>query len=301
MTGIKELLTQLKTGKPQRAAVAAAASATVLKSVAEAYREDIIQPILCGEKKEILEIASRERIDLVNFEIVDVSEKECAKTAVSLVRSGQADMLIKGNLHTSALLREVLKKESGLRGNGILSHVGILKSGDFRKTFLITDAGLNMYPDLEMKVHLIENAVKAAKGIGICHPKVAALAAVEVVNPKMQATLDAALLTVMNQRGQILGCEVDGPLAMDLAVSQEAAHLKKIHSPVAGQADILLMHDIEMANATLKALTFAGGYLLGGVIMGASVPIAMTSRADQAESRLYSIACAAAICKRKGE
>jgi phosphate butyryltransferase len=218
-----------------------------------------------------------------------------AAAAVTLVRDGKADMLMKGLLQTSDLLRAVLNKENGLRGGGTLSHVAAIHSEAMGKTWIATDGGMVMYPDLKTKAQLIESAVKVARGLGIEMPKVAVLAAVEMINPEMPATLDAAALTAMNRRGQIRDCIVDGPLAFDLAVSPGAVKHKKVESPVAGQADILLFPNIDAGNAVVKAMTNIGGCIFGGVVMGASAPIVLTSRSDSDISKLYSIAIAASV------
>ncbi len=296
MVNFAALLEKLRLPAPKKVAVAAAEDDVVLKAVAEAYDKKIAIPILCGNKAKIKQLATELAIDLSPMTIVDTdSDKASARAAVDLVRENKADMVMKGLLQTSDLLRAVLDKEKGLRGDGVLSHVGIIHSPILRRMLLLTDAAMVTYPDLPTKVELIRNAIKAAKGMGVTCPKVAPLAAVEVVNPAMQATVDGALLSVMNRRGQIRDCIVDGPLAMDLALSEEAAAHKKVDSPVAGRADILLFHNIEAANSSLKVFTTGGDCLFGGVIMGAQAPIILTSRSDSDQSKLYSIACAAAI------
>lgn len=290
-------LTLLGPQKNRTLAVAAAEDDFVLRAVAEAYKRKIATPILCGNKDKIKTLADRLQIDISPFKLVPASsDKESAQAAVSLVRHGNADMLMKGLLQTSDLLRAVLDKENGLRSDEVLSHVSILHSPVLKRIILLTDAAMIPYPDLKAKVHILKNAVKAAKGMGINSPKVAPLAAVEVINPAMPATIDAAALTVMNLRGQLKNCVVDGPLAMDLAISLSAAEHKGLVSKVAGKADILLFHNIEAANSALKVFTIAGGCLFGGVIMGATAPIVLTSRSDSDQSKLYSIACAASIC-----
>jgi len=291
---ILHIIEQLMPEKPKTIAVAAAEDDVVLEAVTKAFEYGIAIPVLCGNSIKIKSIAQEKNINISKFEIIDT--KNPANTAVSLVREGKADMLMKGLLHTAELLRAVLNKEKGLRGQGILSHVSILHSPILNRMFLLTDAAMVMYPDLKTKIELVRNAVTAAHGMGIGSPKVAPLAAVEVVNSDMQATIDAATLTIMNQRGQITDCVIDGPLAMDLALSEEAVRHKGINSPVAGNADILLMHNIEAANSTLKAFTVGGNCLFGGIIMGAAAPIVLASRSDSEKSKLYSIACASSIC-----
>jgi phosphate butyryltransferase len=270
-----------------------------LEAVCKAYKLGLAIPVLCGDRNKILDISAHHSIDIEKFEIINTADaKQSAKKAVSLVREGKAGVLMKGNLQTVELLREVLHKEEGLRLEGILSHVSIVHSPALERIVLITDAAIVTYPDIDTKIKIIENAVLAANGLGINNPKVALLAAVEVVNPKMQATTDAAVITMMNKRGQIKGCVIDGPLAMDLAISGEAAAEKNIVSEVAGKADILVFHDIEAANSSVKVFTHAGNSLFGGIVMGAAAPIVLTSRSDSIESKLYSMACAVNIANR---
>ena len=296
------LIRRCKKSAPSRIAVAAAGDAFVLQALSEAYRAGISTPILCGDIERIDDAARMHNIDISPFEIIEAdNDLQAISMAVSMVRRGNADMLMKGLIQTGDLLRAVLDRENGLRGggNGVLSHVAVIDCPSLNRTLLLTDGGMVTSPDLKTKAHLINNAVLVAKGLGIELPKVAPLAALELVNPDMQATLDAAALTVMNRRGQITGCLVDGPLALDGALSPKAAQHKQIDSEVAGNADILLFHNIEAANSTVKALTVAGGCLMGGVVMGAAVPIILSSRSDSMESRLYSISVAHAIAAGK--
>ena len=291
----ERIIDRVKPNGIKTVAVAAAEDDAALKAAAAAYKMGIAVPLLCGDAAAIKGVADREGLDISAFEIVQAEASGAAKRAVALVREGKAQMLMKGSLQTSDLLRAVLDKEHGLRGNGVLSHVSILHSPILNRQILLTDAAIVMYPDLKTKIKLIENAVAAASGLGISCPKVAVLAAVEVINPDMPATLDAASLASMSRRGQIKGCVIDGPLAMDLALSEEAARHKGIDSPVAGKADILLFHTIEAANSALKVFTHAGNCLFGGAVIGASAPIILASRSDSDQSKLYSIACAASI------
>lgn len=281
-----------------RLAVAAAEDAAVLRSVAEAHRRGLVDPILCGNETAIRNKAQSLGLDISPFAVVPAaSHTEAARIAVSFVREGNADILMKGILHTADFLRAVLDKEIGVRGKGILSHVGVLHSPVLRRTLIMTDAAMVTYPDIKTKAELIRNAVFVAKRLGIEMPRVAALAAVEVVNPDMQATVDAAALSVMNRRGQIKDCIVDGPLALDIALSEEAARHKGINGDVAGHADILLFHNIDVANSTLKGFVYAGRCLFGGLLIGATVPVVVASRADSDQAKLYSIACAAALTR----
>ncbi len=282
--------------KPTTIAVAQAADAPVLLAVRQAYDQGVASAILCGEREAILREADAAGVDVSPFDIVETASDEAAAArAVALVREGGAGMLMKGLLQTATLMRAVLDREAGLRTGRTLSHVGALQSPVLNRLLFLTDAALVTYPDLKTKIEMIQNAVAAARGLGVDLPRVAVLAAVELVNPDMPATMDAAVLTMMNRRGQIKGCVVDGPLAMDLALSEEAARHKGIQSDVAGRADILLCHNIDVANSVSKTFTVAGGCLFGGVVMGAAAPIVLASRADSIESKLFSILCAARI------
>ena len=293
---VNEMIDQLSLSENGIIAVAAAEDEVVLGAVCQAQKRGFAHAILCGNEERITSIARQHNLDISDCEIAKAETKiEAAQTAVSLVRQKKANMLMKGMLQTADLLRAVLDKENGLRKQETLSHVSIINSPIMERMFLLTDAAMVPYPDLQTKVRLIENAVSAARGMGIACPKIAPLAAVEVVNPNMPATIDAAALSMMNRRKQISNCIIDGPLAMDAALSEAAAHHKSIDSPVAGQADILLFHNIEAANSALKVFTNAGNCLFGGVVMGAAVPIIVASRSDSEYSKLYSIICASAI------
>jgi phosphate butyryltransferase len=290
---MEALLDRIRQSGPRRIAVAAAQDIQVLRTAEEASRQGIALPVLCGDLERIDALARAHHIDISPFEIVEAeSDAEAIAMAVSLVRSGRADVLMKGIVSTADLLRAVLDKETGLRGAGILSHVGMLYVPYLDRTLYLTDSGLIPYPDLETKAAMIRHAAAVARAMGLDMPRVAVLAAVEMVNPKMPASLDAALLAAMNRRGQIRDCVVDGPLSMDLALSPEAAAIKGVTSDVAGRADILLFHSIEAANAVAKAFVFGMGCAMGGLIVGATAPIVLNSRADSAASKLFSIAAA---------
>lgn len=290
------LINKLSKKQPVKLVVAEAQDEMVLKAVYNAYKIGIVIPILCGDEKLIKEKASHCGVNINKFEIIHTTNpKDSVKAAISLILNNKADILMKGLLQTSELLKGVLDKNEGLRGEGILSHVGIINSKKLGRTVILTDSAMVMYPDVKTKVHLINNAVIVAKSLGIEKPKVAPIAAVEVVNMDMQATVDAAVLTAMNNRGQIKDCIVDGPLALDLALSPLAVQHKNITSDVAGYADILLFHNIESANATYKAMSIVDESVMGGIVMGAKVPIVLTSRSDSDVSKLYSIACAVSI------
>lgn len=286
-----ELLQIAKKGPRMKLAVAAAQDDEVLLAVEEARKLGFIDAVLVGDKEKIQDIAEKSSIDLTNFEIIDIKDvKLAARMAVSLVSQGKADFLMKGILGTADLLRAVLDKEIGLRTNSLLSHVMIYSVPAYHKLIFLTDGGMCTYPDLNQKIQIVQNAVKAAKSMGISPIHVAPLAAVEVINPEMQATLDAAALAKMNQRGQIKDCIIDGPLSLDISISKAAAKHKGIESPVAGEADILLVPNIEAGNLLGKSLTYFANAKSAGIIMGAKCPIVLVSRADTHESKLYSIA-----------
>ena len=212
--------------------------------------------------------------------------------AVSLVRNGRADILMKGLIHTADILRAVLNRETGIRGDGILSHVAVLYSQNYNRTLFMTDIAMVMYPDLETKVKLIHNAVNFARHMGVDVPRVAPLCAVETLNPAMQATVDADALQKMNECGEIQNCIVSGPIAFDISVSRSAADKKGVTGPIRGDADILLFHNIEAGNNTIKAMVQFGDWVFGGLVMGARAPIVLNSRSDSDLSKLYSICCA---------
>lgn len=280
-------------------AVAVAEDEEVIEAVIEALNRNLANFILFGDKEKIKMIVnvknkgqqkSNKKLTIVHAD----SNEMAAELAVKAVSTKEATVLMKGNIPTSSLLKAVLNKEYGLRTGNILSHVAVFEVPDFDRFTIVTDAGMNIAPELEQKAQMIKNAAALARAIGIEYPKVAPIAAVEVVNPAMQATIDAAALSVMNKRGQITGCIVDGPLALDNAVSALAAEHKGIQSEVAGRADILLVPTIEVGNVLYKSLIYFAKAKVGAVIAGAKAPIVLTSRADSAESKLYSLALA--IC-----
>lgn len=289
-------LLDMARGKGMRLAVAAAEDAHVLEAVEDARKREIVEGVLVGSRPAIEKIAKELGIDLSNYEIYDIPNAvDAAYKAVELVREGKCDFLMKGYLQTAELARAVLDKERGLRTGRILSMVSLFELSTYPRIFGITDAGIVIAPDLEQKIDIINNAVDVMHKLGYENPKVAIVSAVEVVNPKIPATVDAAILAKMNQRGQIKGCVIDGPFALDNAVSEEAAKHKKIESPVAGKADIIVLPDINAGNVLYKALIFIAGAKTASVVMGAKVPIVLTSRADSAEAKLLSIALAA-VC-----
>jgi len=290
-TSLAELVSKAREYGPLTVSVAAAADGEVLLAIKEARELGIATPLLVGPEQQIRELASTIDFDLTDVEIYDEPNTAgCARRAVELVSSGKARLLMKGLMSTADILRAVLDKEIGLRTGRVLSHVMLYELSGYHRLFFLTDGGMNMFPDLKQKAEIVYNAVEVAHALGIAEPKVAALAAVEVVNPDMPSTLDAAALAQMGARGQIKGCLIDGPLALDNAICAEAAARKGITSPVAGQADILLVPTIEAGNLLGKAMTYFGAGKSAGIIVGTKAPVVLVSRADPHETKLQSIA-----------
>ncbi|MCB2306734.1 phosphate butyryltransferase [Clostridium estertheticum] len=278
--------------------VAVAQDEPVLEAVRDAKKNGIANAILVGDKEKIIFIAKNIGMDASEFEIIDEKNvSKAALTAVQIVSSGKADMLMKGLIDTATFLRAVLNKEVGLRTGKLMSHVAVFEIPEYDRLIFLTDVAFNMYPELKEKKSIINNSVAVAKACGVDLPKVAVVCAVEVVNPGMPATLDAAMLSKMNDRGQIKGCIVDGPLSLDIAISEEAANHKNIQSPVAGKADILVMPNIEAGNSMYKCLNYTTKSKSGGLLVGTSAPVILTSRADTPETKLHSIALAALVAE----
>ncbi len=293
ITSLEALREVNVSGKRSMLAVAVAQDAEVLLAVDGAYNLGIAGATLVGNEAEIRQIAAKLDIDLNKYTIVDEPDKvEACRKAVKLVRDKEADVVMKGLVDTSIILKAVLDKEIGLRESPVLSHVALFEVPGYDRLFYLTDAAMNIAPDLEAKKHILRNAVKVAHALGNENPIACALCAVEKVNPKMQATLDAAALVEANQSGEIDGCTVIGPLALDNAISQEAAHHKGITDPNAGKADILLVPAIEVGNVFYKSMVFMAKAKNAGMIVGAKAPIVLTSRADSDETKLNSIALA---------
>ena len=298
MAEIVELAEQYE---PMRLAVACAQDSYVLTAVVKAARMGLVRPVLIGDKVEICGILKELGEDPDCFPVYDVADKpEACMTAARLVRDHQADLIMKGIVDTAVILRAALNRDNGLRGDGILSHDLVLEIPGYSRLFHVTDSAINIAPSLSDKVSIIRNAVKVAHALGNECPRVAALCAVEKVNEKMPCTVEAAQLTEMNRNGEITGCIVEGPLALDNAVSADAAAHKGIASEVAGRADILLAPDIEAGNLLNKSIEYFAGAKKAGVIMGARVPVALTSRASSAEAKLYTIALSCLIARLNG-
>ena len=277
--------------KPSPTAVAYPCSEGALESAVEAADQGLIEPILVGPQAVLLALAARLQLDIERFRLVDMPDgPSAAAAAVALVRAGEAQLLMKGSLHTDELLSAVVRRETGLRTSSRLSHVFVMDVPTYHKLLLVTDAAINIFPTLEEKRDICQNAIGLAQALGVKLPKVAVLSAVEGINPKMPSTTDAASLCKMADRGQITGALIDGPLAMDNAISAEAARTKGIRSTVAGDPDILLAPDLEAGNILAKQLTFMAQADAAGIVLGARVPIILTSRADSVRARLASCA-----------
>jgi len=293
-TNFAQILEDAARLKRNRVAVACAHEHSVMEALRLAQNANLAQPLFIGDAERIYTIAhDLEYAVSADMVLDEPDDHAAARRAVQAVREGECEFLMKGQIHTADLLRAILDKESGLRAGRIMSHVFILELSD--RLLLVTDGAMNIKPDLMQKAQIICNAVYVAQGLGIRKPKVAVLAAVETVNPDVPSTIDAAILSKMAERGQIKDCVVDGPFQMDNILSEEAARLKKIHSPVAGAADIVLCPDIEAGNALVKIFAHATGGRIAGVLVGAAVPVVLTSRADTAESKMLSIAVAAIL------
>lgn len=296
----EELLLKANTYSNKKVAVAVAQDEPVLEAIKAAKEKGIADAILVGDKLEIERIADKLEMDLSDYEIInETNTTKAAVEAVRLVSTGEADMVMKGLVDTATFLRSVLNKEVGLRTGKLMSHVSVFEIEGIDRLILLTDAAFNTYPDLKAKVQILNNSVEVAHACGIELPKVAAVCAVEVVNPDMPATIDASLLAKMNDRGQIKGCIVDGPLALDNALSEEAANHKGITGEVAGKADIILLPNIETANVMYKTLTYTAKSRNGALLVGTSAPVILTSRADKFETKLNSIALAALVAESK--
>jgi phosphate acetyltransferase len=288
------LLGAIRALPPTPTAVAHPCDESSLAGAIEAAQEGIIAPVLVGPREKIGAAAAAAKIDIAPYEIVDAEHShDAAEKAVRLVRDGRAGMLMKGSLSTDELLAAVVRRETGLRTGRRLSHCFVLDVPGHTNVLIITDAAINIFPTLDEKVDIVQNAIELAHALKIDNPKVAILSAVEKVNSNIPSTLEAAALCKMADRGQITGGMLDGPLALDNAIDLEAAKIKKIKGNVAGQADILVVPDMEAGNMLAKSLSFLADADSAGIVLGARVPITLTSRADSVQSRLAS--CAVAV------
>jgi phosphotransacetylase len=269
-------------------------SDVAMKGTVEAAEAGLIKPTLIGDAAEMKALAAQIGVNIGAYPIVQAdTERKAAEIGVAMCRNGESQAMMKGSLHTDELMKVAMKADTGLRTSKRISHVFIMDTPAYARTLLITDAAINIVPELEDKIHIVQNAIDLAHALGIPEPKVALLSAVETVNPKIKSTLDAAALCKMADRGQITGGILDGPLAFDTAVSAKAAEIKGLVSSVAGNADILVVPDLESGNMLAKQLEYLGGAQLAGIVLGARVPAILTSRADSAETRLTS--CAVAV------
>jgi len=292
----EKLIAQCERQEAVPVAVAFPCDEVSLAGPLEAAKANLIVPVLVGPREQILAVARTLKLDISPYRIVDVAGAEAAAArAVALCRAAECAGLMKGSLHTDVLMHEVMKADTGLRGHRRMSHVFVMDVPDYPKILLITDAAIMIYPTLEDKVDIVQNAIDLARVLGIAEPKVAILSAVETVTPKIRSTIDAAALCKMADRGQIEGGILDGPLAFDNAVSMKAAAIKHIVSPVAGQADILVVPDLEAGNMLAKQLEYLAEAEAAGVVLGARVPIVLTSRSDSAKARLASCAVMAML------
>jgi len=286
-------------GKPRRKLVLAAAQdSQSLSAVLRAWKDEIIEPILIGDKEGIQNICNEDGYDITGLRIIHEPEiDKSVEMAVRMLNSKQGDILMKGKVGTSSLLKCVLNKEWGLRTGNLLSHIALFEVVTYHKLIAVTDVAMNIAPNLKDKISIVNNSVSFLNRLGYVLPKVAVLGAVEMVNENMEATLHAALLSKMNQREQIRNCIIDGPLAFDNAVSLESAKHKGIKSEVAGDTDLLLMPDIEVGNVLYKSLVFFARAKVASIILGAQVPIVLTSRSDSEQAKYDSILLSAAASK----
>ncbi|NLZ54896.1 MAG: bifunctional enoyl-CoA hydratase/phosphate acetyltransferase [Thermoanaerobacteraceae bacterium] len=287
-----------KSDSPKRVAVVAAQDEHTLQAVFKARKDNIVEPLLIGNKTKIKEVLSYLNENLDEDAIINVEDDTAAaKKAVELIHENKADFIMKGKIQTADLLREVVNKEKGLRTGRIMSHFVFDEIPNYHKLIVTTDGGMVMYPTLEEKKQIIENAVDTLIALGYENPKVAVLAAVEKVNPKMPESVDAALLKEMNKNGEIKNCIVEGPISYDLTMSKESAEIKGYSSPVVGDADILVVPNITTGNILGKALVYSAGAKMAGFIVGAQVPIVLTSRGSTAEEKYLSLVLSAAAAK----
>ena len=298
----ERLIARCKALTPVPTAVAHPCDETSLKGVVEAAELGILQPILVGPKARIQAVATQFQLDISAYEISDAPHSHAAADlAVQLAREGKAEMLMKGSLHTDELMGAVVRTATGLRTERRISHAFIMDVPSLDRAIVVTDAAINIFPTLEDKVHIVQNAIDLVCALGFEQPKVAILSAMETVNPKVQSTIEAAALCKMADRKQITGGILDGPLALDNAIDLAAAQIKKIDSPVAGRADILVVPDLEAGNMLAKSLTFMADANAAGIVLGARVPIILTSRADSVMTRLASCAVAALVAQARRE
>lgn len=282
----------------KKVAVVSAQDEHTLEAVFKAKKDNIVEPILIGNKKKIIEILSGLHESVLEESIINVeSDSEAAEKAVELINENKADFIMKGKIQTADLLRAVVNKENGLRTGKVMSHIVIHEIPTYHKLLAVTDGGMMMYPSLDEKKQILENAVSTFLTLGYENPKVAVLAAVETVNPKMQESVDADMLKKMNIKGEIINCIVEGPISYDLTMSKESASIKGFVSPVTGEADIIMVPNITVGNILGKSLVYSAGAKMAGFIVGAKVPIVLTSRGSTSEEKYLSLALSASAVK----
>lgn len=282
----------------KKVAVVSAQDEHTLEAVFKAKKDNIVEPILIGNKKKIIEILSGLHESVLEESIINVeSDSEAAEKAVELINENKADFIMKGKIQTADLLRAVVNKENGLRTGKVMSHIVIHEIPTYHKLLAVTDGGMMMYPSLDEKKQILENAVSTFLALGYENPKVAVLAAVETVNPKMQESVDADMLKKLNIKGEIKNCIVEGPISYDLTMSKESASIKGFVSPVTGEADIIVVPNITVGNILGKSLVYSAGAKMAGFIVGAKVPIVLTSRGSTSEEKYLSLALSASAVK----
>ena len=290
------LLARCKEIAPTPTAVAHPCDESSLRGAIEAAEIGIIRPLLVGPRNKIEEVAKTAGLNIAPYELIDAEHSHAAADmAVQLAREGRAELLMKGSLHTDELMAAVVRSGTGLRTERRISHCFIMDVPNLDRPIIVTDAAINIFPTMEDKMHIIQNAIDLAHSLAIEKPKVAILSAMETINPKLQSTIEAGALCKLADRGQITGGVLDGPLALDNAIDLDAARIKKIESPVAGKADILVVPDLEAGNMLAKSLSFMADADAAGIVLGARVPIILTSRADSVLTRLASCAVAALV------
>jgi phosphate acetyltransferase len=298
----ERLIAVAKTLGPVRCAVAHPCDESSLRGAVEAAEQGLLAPVLVGPEQRIRAVAQAAGLDVSGYTIVDTPHSEAsAEAAVRLAREGAVEALMKGSLHTDELMAAVVKRDTGLRTARRISHCFVMDVPRLKQALIVSDAAVNIFPSLKDKVHIIQNAIDLAHALGNPAPKVAIVSAMETVNPDVPSTIEAGALCKMADRGQITGGILDGPLALDNAIDLAAAKIKKIDSPVAGQADILIVPDLEAGNMLAKSLTFLAGADAAGIVLGARVPIILTSRADSLTARLASCAVAAMVARARRE
>jgi len=297
---LDDLVKEVKGSPTKTLAVAAGHDYETMLAVNRAIKEQVVRAILVGDKNKMEQVAKEHSIDLANFEIIHIEDEvDAAVEAVKMVGAKKADLLMKGSVKTADYMKAILHREYGLLPpGGLLCHIAVLEIPNYHKLLIISDAAIIPLPDLSQKIQLIKNTAEAARYLTIDMPKIAIISAVETVNSKIQSSVDAAIMTLMNRRKQIKGAILDGPLALDVALSKEGCEIKGLESPVGGDADVLIFPNIESANVFYKAVTTIAGGKTAAVVAGTTAPVVLTSRADNDDSKFYSIVLAARLTEK---